>query len=62
MGSEAKYAVRTPDEAFDEVRDYPVEPKYRHHGDLRLAYLDAGDPAGSGTRGQLRVEPRRPPQ
>jgi haloalkane dehalogenase len=46
MGSVAKYAVRTPDEAFEGLSEYPFTPKYRQAGDLRLAYLDEGDPSG----------------
>jgi haloalkane dehalogenase len=43
MDSVAEYAVRTPEEAFERVPDYPFAPKYRQAGDLRLAYVDEGD-------------------
>jgi haloalkane dehalogenase len=41
----ATEVVRTPDEAFAGLPDFPFEPRYRQSGDLRLAYLDEGDPA-----------------
>jgi haloalkane dehalogenase len=39
-------AVRTPDERFEGLPDFPFEPHYREAGGLRLAHLDegSGDP------------------
>jgi haloalkane dehalogenase len=37
---------RTPDEAFANLPDFDYEPRYRESGELRLAYLDEGDPDG----------------
>jgi haloalkane dehalogenase len=36
-------AVRTPDEAFAGLPDFPFEPHYRELDGLRLAYLDEGE-------------------
>jgi haloalkane dehalogenase len=36
-------AVRTPDEAFDSLPDYPFAPSYREAGGLRLAHIDVGE-------------------
>ena len=38
-------AVRTPEEAFADLPDFPFEPHYREAGGLRLAHLDEGDGA-----------------
>src|SRR3954467_7493595 len=38
-------AVRTPDERFAALPDFPFEPVYREWEGLRLAHLDVGDPA-----------------
>lgn len=35
--------MRTPDEAFGSLSDYPFAPRYRQAGDLRLAYIDEGE-------------------
>jgi haloalkane dehalogenase len=35
--------VRTPDERFAGLPDFPFEPHYRHVGDLRLAHVDVGE-------------------
>lgn len=35
-------AVRTPDELFSDVPDFPFEPQYRDFDGLRLAHLDEG--------------------
>ena len=34
---------RTPDERFDNLPDFPWEPKYHEWDGLRLAYIDEGD-------------------
>jgi haloalkane dehalogenase len=34
---------RTPDERFDNLPDFPWEPKYHEWDGLRLAYVDEGD-------------------
>ena len=36
-------AFRTPDENFENLPDFPWEPKYHEWEGLRLAYLDEGD-------------------
>jgi haloalkane dehalogenase len=36
-------AVRTPDERFEGLPDFPWEPEYREQDGLRLAYLDEGE-------------------
>ncbi len=36
-------AVRTPDERFGGLPDFPWEPRYREQDGLRLAYLDEGE-------------------
>jgi haloalkane dehalogenase len=36
-------AVRTPDELFGDLPDFPFEPSYREFEGLRLAHLDEGD-------------------
>jgi haloalkane dehalogenase len=38
-------AVRTPDERFAGLPDFPYEPRYRELDGLRLAHLDEGDGA-----------------
>lgn len=38
-------AVRTPDEAFADLPDFPYEPHYREVDDLRLAHIDEGEGA-----------------
>jgi len=35
--------VRTPEERFDGLADFPFEPHYREVGELRLAHLDEGE-------------------
>lgn len=37
--------VRTPDERFDALADWPFEPRYLDVGGLRVHYVDEGDPA-----------------
>ena len=37
--------VRTPDERFDGLEDFPFEPRYREVGGLRLAHVETGDGA-----------------
>ena len=39
------HAVRTPEERFADLPDFPWEPVYREWDGLRLAHLDVG-PAG----------------
>jgi len=34
--------LRTPDEAFDGLPDYPFQPNYFQWGDIRMHYLDEG--------------------
>ena len=34
---------RTPDSAFDDLPDFPFQPKYRAWNGLRLAYIDEGE-------------------
>src|SRR5919106_3942172 len=36
-------AVRTPDERFEGLPDFPFEPRYREVDGLRLAHLDEGE-------------------
>ncbi len=36
-------AVRTPDDAFADLPDFPYEPHYREVDGLRLAHVDEGD-------------------
>jgi haloalkane dehalogenase len=36
-------AIRTPDELFEGLPDFPFTPRWRQFGDLRLAYLDEGE-------------------
>ncbi|MGH2982219.1 MAG: haloalkane dehalogenase [Solirubrobacterales bacterium] len=36
-------AVRTPEERFEGLPDFPFEPHYREQDGLRLAHLDEGD-------------------
>lgn len=38
-------AIRTPEEAFAELPDFPYEAHYREVGDLRLAHIDEGEGA-----------------
>ncbi|CAN0327943.1 unnamed protein product, partial [Chrysoparadoxa australica] len=38
--------LRTPDECFTGLSGYPFEPRYATVGNLRLHYLDEGDPDG----------------
>ena len=35
-------ALRTPDERFDALPDWPYRPHYLQHGGLRMAYVDEG--------------------
>jgi len=37
--------VRTPEERFAELPDFPFQPRYRERDGLRLAHLDEGDGA-----------------
>ncbi|MDT0633689.1 haloalkane dehalogenase [Spectribacter hydrogenoxidans] len=39
-------ALRTPDECFAGLSGYPFQPRYATIDDLRLHYLDEGDPDG----------------
>lgn len=34
--------IRTPDSAFDKIKDWPYEPKYVEIGDTRMHYVDEG--------------------
>ena len=36
-------AIRTPDELFEGLPDFPFAPHWRQFDDLRLAHLDEGD-------------------
>jgi haloalkane dehalogenase len=36
-------AIRTPDELFEGLPEFPFTPHWRQFGDLRLAYLDEGE-------------------
>ena len=36
-------SLRTPEERFAEIPDYPYAPKYVEHDGLRLAYVDEGE-------------------
>ena len=36
-------ALRTPDDRFDDLPDYPFLPKYAELEDLRVHYLDEGE-------------------
>ena len=36
-------AYRTPDERFEELPDFPWEPRYREWEGMRLAHLDEGE-------------------
>ncbi|MFA9566481.1 MAG: alpha/beta fold hydrolase, partial [Acidimicrobiales bacterium] len=38
--------VRTPDECFDGIPDFPWEPRYVEVDGLRMHYVEAGDPDG----------------
>src|ERR1700677_5198020 len=38
--------LRTPDERFADLPDFPYEPRYAELGGLRLAYVEAGPAAG----------------
>lgn len=38
--------VRTPDECFANLPDYPWEPNYAEVDGMRMHYVDAGDPNG----------------
>ena len=38
-------AIRTPDELFEELPDFPFSPQWRQYDGLRLAHLDEGDGA-----------------
>ncbi|MEM7288489.1 MAG: haloalkane dehalogenase [Actinomycetota bacterium] len=38
--------VRTPDECFDDLVDFPWEPNYVEVDGMRMHYVEAGDPAG----------------
>ena len=38
-------AIRTPDELFAGLRDFPFEPSYRQFDGFRLAHLDVGEGA-----------------
>jgi len=40
-------AVRTPDERFTDLPDYPFEARYASVGDLRMHYVDEGPRAGA---------------
>jgi haloalkane dehalogenase len=35
--------VRAPDERFDELPDFPFEPRYRALDGLRICHIDEGD-------------------
>ena len=55
--------LRTPDEGFSGLPDYPYRPRYLNvptgdgTGELRVHYLDEGDPAASDTVVLLHGEP-----
>ncbi len=36
---------RTPDERFNDIRDFPYRPHYREWEGMRLAHIDEGDPS-----------------
>jgi haloalkane dehalogenase len=38
--------LRTPDECFSNLKDYPFTPNYVQIDDLRMHYLDEGSPSG----------------
>ena len=38
--------VRTPDECFADLPDYPWEPRYAEVDGMRMHYVEAGDPNG----------------
>jgi haloalkane dehalogenase len=38
--------VRTPDECFDDLPDFPWEPRYVDVDGMRMHYVEAGDPDG----------------
>ena len=38
--------VRTPDECFDDLPDYPWSPNYAEVDGMRMHYVETGDPAG----------------
>jgi len=38
--------VRTPDECFADLPDYPWEPRYAEVDGMRMHYVEAGDPQG----------------
>lgn len=39
--------LRTPDERFDDLPDYPYRPKYQQLGELRMHYVDEGPRAAA---------------
>jgi len=50
--------LRTPDERFDDLPDFPYEPHYREWEGMRLAHLDVGTPQTlAGTVVLLHGEP-----
>ena len=38
--------LRTPDDRFGDLPDFPYEPRFVDTGGLRIAYVEAGPPAG----------------
>ena len=38
-------AIRTPDELFEDLPDFPFAPRFTRLGDLRMAHVDEGDGA-----------------
>ena len=38
--------LRTPDERFEQLPDFPYEPEYVNIGGLRMAYIDEGPADG----------------
>ncbi len=38
--------VRTPDDRFDDLHDYPWQPRYVEVDGMRMHYVEAGDPDG----------------
>ena len=38
--------VRTPEERFENLKDFPYEPHYAHVEDLRMHYIDEGSESG----------------
>ncbi|PSQ18434.1 hypothetical protein BRD00_05070 [Halobacteriales archaeon QS_8_69_26] len=49
--------VRTPEDRFEDLAGFPWEPSYVEVGDLRMAYVDAGDPDAEETTLCLHGEP-----